>query len=108
MTSLALILLADCHSSAAIRSPMPEPTSKNFGLLIAYVIPGFVALWGVSEHSAVVAAWLSPAPQIPAGIEALFFVVASTAAGITASAFRWALLRTVFHFTRRSRPRWDD
>lgn len=90
-------------------SPVRDITDKNFGLLIAYVIPGFVALWGVSYHSTVVAAWLSPSPQLPAGIEAVFFVgVASIAVGMTASAFRWAFLDTLFHFTGLQRPQWDD
>ncbi len=83
--------------------------NSNFGLLIAYVIPGFVALWGLSYQSPVVAAWLLPGPTIPAGIESLFFVtVASIAAGMTASAFRWAAIDTLHHVTGLPRPEWDD
>ena len=88
---------------------MRDITNQNFGLLIAYVIPGFVALWGVSYLSPVVAAWLQPSPTLPAGIESLFFVsIASVAAGMTVSAFRWAAVDTLHHWTGLSRPEWDD
>lgn len=88
---------------------MKDITSQNFGLVIAYVIPGFVALWGLSYQSPLVAAWLLPGPTIPAGIESLFFVtVASIAAGMTASAFRWAAIDTLHHLSGLPRPEWDD
>jgi hypothetical protein len=87
-------------------SPFSE---RTFGLLIAYVIPGFVGLWGLGYVSPVVDAWLRPSPDIPGGIESLFFVsIASVAAGMTASGFRWALLDTLWHHTGLRRPEWDD
>ena len=37
---------------------MREITSDNFGLLIAYLVPGFTVLLGVSYFSETAAAWL--------------------------------------------------
>lgn len=88
---------------------MKDLSDKSFGLLIAYVLPGFVALWGVQPLSDTVEAWLYPSPTIPAGLESLFFVgLASVTAGLSVSALRWALIDTFHHCTGLARPEWDD
>jgi hypothetical protein len=38
---------------------MRDVTGQNFGLLIAYVLPGLTALWGVSFFSDTVRSWLN-------------------------------------------------
>src|SRR5438093_134632 len=43
-------------------SPVRDVTSENFGLLIAYLLPGFVALWGVSPAVPGAGAWLAAPP----------------------------------------------
>lgn len=88
---------------------MSDWTSRGFGILIAYVIPGFLALWGVSLYSPSVRLWLS-------GVEATgptaggipYALLASVAAGMTASVVRWAVLDTVHAWTGLKRPLWDD
>lgn len=35
--------------------------SLNFGPVIAFILPGFVVLWGLSHHFATVASWIAPA-----------------------------------------------
>src|SRR5438105_1972012 len=91
------------------RSPVTELIGKNFGLLIAYVLPGFTALWGLQAFSPTISDWLKPAPTIPAGIESLVFVaMASVGAGMTVSAFRWAIVDTWHAWTGLPRPAWDD
>ncbi|MBL8827245.1 MAG: hypothetical protein JNM18_09685 [Planctomycetaceae bacterium] len=88
---------------------MTELSGKNFGLLIAYVLPGFVLLYGLQPVSSAINGWLSVSPTIPASIESLFFVtVASTAAGMTVSAVRWLLIDSLHHVTGLRRPVWDD
>jgi hypothetical protein len=88
---------------------MRDVSRTNFGLLIAFVIPGFVALWGVSPLVPEVQTWLAPEPAIPARIEAIVFLgVASTAAGLTVSGLRWLLVDTLHHLTGLRRPGWDD
>lgn len=88
---------------------MSDLSGKNFGLLIAYVVPGFVVLWGLQPVSLTIQSWLVASPAIPSGIEALFFVtVASIALGMTTSAFRWAIVDTLHAWTGLPRPVWDD
>lgn len=88
---------------------MGELTARNFGLLIAYLIPGFVSLWGLSTVSPAVHAWLTgPAPAGPSIGGFLFVTLASLTAGMTASAIRWLALDSLHHATAIRRPRWDD
>lgn len=100
---------SDCSPASTSSAFLPDIDRQEFGILVAYVIPGFVALWGASFLSPIVARWLSPEPSIPASIQAVLFVlVASVGAGMTASAFRWAILDTLHQFTGLARPQWDD
>src|SRR5690606_1848404 len=88
---------------------VPEFSGKNFGLVIAYVIPGFVPLWGVSLFSPTVARWFIPTPDIPGGLEVIFCItLASPAAGLVTSAVRWLVVDTLNHWTGLRRPAWDD
>lgn len=92
---------------------MTEVSGKNFGLLIAYVLPGFVSLWGVSYFSPTVNRWLvSPSPAAAASAVTvggfLYVTLASVAAGLTASTVRWAVIDQLHGVTGVRRPRWDD
>lgn len=88
---------------------MGELTARNFGLLIAYLIPGFICLWGLSPHVPQLHAWLAgaatPGPTL-GGF--LFVTIASVAAGLTASAVRWAVLDSIHAATGIQRPAWND
>ena len=44
---------------------MREVTGRNFGLLIAYILPGFVSLWGLAEFSPSVKSWLAASTATP-------------------------------------------
>ena len=88
---------------------MKDISNKNFGLLIAYVLPGAVALTGVSSFSATVRSWLTnPSDASPTVGGFLFVTLASVAAGMTASAVRWAVIDTLHHHTGIAKPAWDD
>ena len=70
---------------------MRDLTRDNFGLLIAYLLPGFVALWGAAYHVEAVQSWLrSTAPDAPTIGGFLYATLASTALGLVISAVRWA------------------
>lgn len=91
---------------------MTEVSGKNFGLLIAYVLPGFVSLWGVSHFSPMVSGWLASSSSA-AGSAAtvggfLYVTLASVAAGLTASTVRWAVIDRLHDLTGIKRPSWDD
>lgn len=88
---------------------MNDVTARNFGLAIAYLIPGFIALGGLAAISDVVRTWLAgPTNGGPTVGGFLYVTLGSVAAGMTVSALRWAIVDTIHHFTGLPRPRWDD
>ena len=89
-----------------------EVSGKNFGLLIAFVLPGFVSLWGVSHFSPTLRAWLL-ASSVASGDSAsvggfLYVTLASVVAGLTASTIRWVIVDRLHEVTGIRRPAWDD
>ena len=88
---------------------MGELSNRNFGLLIAYIVPGFTLLCGVAFPFPPVRDWLLGAgTDGPSLGGVLYVLIASVAAGMTASAIRWAAIDTLHHCTGLSNPRWDD
>ena len=83
-------------------------SNENFGLVIAYVLPGFVALWGVSYFSPTVESWITATQQGAPSVAGFMYVtVASLAAGLTVSAVRWAIIDTIHHATGVKPPAWE-
>ncbi len=88
---------------------MKDVSSRNFGLLIAYVVPGYIVLWGLSFLSPEIRWWLSGTEQVQPSIAAFLHIsIASIAAGMTASGFRWAVLDSIHHRTGIRKPQWSD
>lgn len=86
-------------------------SEHRFGLLIAYVLPGFVALWGLGYVSPTVRLWLSAAQvtmDIPTIGGFLYVTLASIALGMTLSAVRWLVIDWINEHTGLPRPSWDD
>lgn len=71
--------------------------AESFGVVIAFLAPGFVALWGASYHVVIIREWLSiregSAPVI-GGF--LFITLASIATGVAVSGFRWVMIDTLW------------
>ncbi len=85
---------------------MSELSGKQFGLLIAYVLPGFVILFGVSFVSPTALGWLKSAesatgPSVGGFLYAFLF---SVGGGVTVSAVRWFILDKVHQRTGVRRP----
>lgn len=90
------------------RDHVRDVTSENFGLLIAYLLPGFVVLWGVSPLVPAVESWLATAPgEGPTVGGFLYVTLGSIAAGMFVSALRWAVIDTLHHRTGIAPPPWD-
>lgn len=84
-------------------------STRNFGLLIAYVIPGFICLLGIACVSEPVWVWLVGAGMAGPSVGGVLFVgVASVGAGMTASVIRWAILDTLHRSTGLRRPELDE
>ena len=75
--------------------------------MIAYVIPGLVALCGVAMHFPAVRGWMVASSEPSVG-GFLYVMLASVALGMTASAVRWAVIDSLHHLTGLRRPTWDD
>jgi hypothetical protein len=72
----------------------------SFGLLIAYLVPGFIVVWAIQPLSPTLAGWLAITPtDAPTVGGFLYATIAATGAGLTVSALRWAVLDQLFHRT---------
>lgn len=82
---------------------------RSFGLLIAYIIPGFVCLLGAGTSFDAVWVWLVGGGSLGPSVGGVLYVaVASVGAGMTASVVRWAILDTTHEWTGLCRPRLDE
>jgi hypothetical protein len=87
---------------------MKEVNGENFELVIAYLLPGFVALWGVSYFSATVRSWIAAVPGEAAAVGGFLYVtIGSLAAGLVVNTIRWAVVDSVHHRTGIAQPNWD-
>jgi len=87
---------------------MKELSVANFGILIAYVLPGFTALWGASYFSETVQVWMgSPQADPPTVGGFLYVTLAAVGAGMTVSTVRWITVDTIHALTGLPHPRWD-
>lgn len=90
---------------------MKDISNRNFGLLIAHIVPGFIALWGLQDVSPTVRLWMSAAStasDLPTVGGFLYVTLASVALGMTVGAIRWCLIDWAHHHTGLPRPAWDD
>ena len=106
----------EVHSALEGKQSMKDITSKNFGLLIAYIIPGIVVLRGLEDVLTSFGLRLS-APGQPVDGAAIATVTVggflnetllALAVGMTVSTLRWVVVDTAHHFTGINRPLWDD
>lgn len=87
---------------------MTDLTTKNFGLLIAYLLPGFTLIWGLRHLSPALKLWLSNPPDSGPTVGGfLFATLASIGAGLTLSTVRWLVIDTLHHRTGVTAPVWD-
>ena len=82
-------------------------SNENFGLVIAYILPGFVALWGVSYFSPTVESWITASQQGAPSVAGFMYVtLASVGTGLTVSGVRWLIIDSIHHLTGLTRPAW--
>lgn len=80
---------------------------KNFGVVIAFWLPGFLLLWGLAYSFPQVSA-LMPKPtegEAPTVGGFLYVALASLAVGLIVSAIRWMIVDTLMHWTGVLQPK---
>jgi hypothetical protein len=88
---------------------MNETSSRHFGLIVAYLLPGFVGLVGMAPLFPAVADWLRPVQQGSLGFgPPIYALLSAIAIGLIVSCFRWLLLDQTHHWMGVRRPAWDD
>lgn len=81
---------------------------KEFGLLIAYILPGFISLLAFVDRSELVQSWVGQSTGDAPSIGGfLFLTVASIFVGLVISTVRWLVLDTIHHLTGIRLPDWD-
>ncbi len=86
---------------------MGELSARNFGLVIAYLVPGFITVVAVGGVVPTIQPWLAAPEAQPTVGGFLFVTLASVAAGMLVSSARWMVVDTVHHQTGVKQPRWD-
>lgn len=87
---------------------MKNYTSESFGLLIAYLIPGSIVLWGLSRLSPAAKSWLgTSATESQTVGDFLYATVAAIFCGLVASTVRWATIDPLHHWTGIKQPAWN-
>lgn len=82
-----------------------DSSLTNFGLLIAYVLPGFTALQGVPFLATAPGGWgVEGAPTLTGFLSGTLEAVA---VGLTVSTVRWLVIDTLHHRTGVRPPAWD-
>lgn len=87
---------------------MSTLTDRNFGILIAYLIPGFLTLHAMQLHSPTISQWLGANPSASPTVGGFLYVsVVSIAAGMLASTLRWLVLDGIHHRSGVRASDWD-
>lgn len=87
---------------------MKEVSKQNFGLVIAYLLPGLVVLWGVSFFSDTVRMWLTTGEEVSPTVAGFLYVtLAAFTAGLTLGAIRTVTIDALHHYTGVTKPEWD-
>lgn len=88
---------------------MKGVSSKNLGLIIAFLLPGFIGLWRLFYHSPLVSSWIRGSREAAPAVGGFLYVaLPSLAVGLTVNASRWAVMDTLLHRSGISQPSLDS
>lgn len=88
---------------------MAETSSRQFGLIVAYLLPGFIGLAGLSPLFPAVQDWLQPVKEGAFGFgPPIYAILSAIAVGMIVSCMRWLIIDHLHHWTGIRRPEWND
>jgi hypothetical protein len=87
---------------------MPDISSRQFGLIVAFLIPGFIGLAGVAPLMPIVGEWLRPAKLGDFGIgPTVYAIMAATGVGMIVSCMRWLVVDHALQWMGVRPSGWD-
>lgn len=87
---------------------MRTVTQDNFGLLIAYILPGFLAVLAVSLFADDVRLWVGAGAKSEVTVGGFLYVtLASAGLGLLVSTVRWLIVDAIHYRTGIPRRNWD-
>lgn len=87
---------------------MRDISAANFGILVAYILPGFFVVLSTSPFSETLSFWLGKTSACSPSLGGFLFIgLGSLAAGLVASTFRWLILDSIHHRTGIRSVEWD-
>lgn len=85
-----------------------DKANGQFGLIVAYLLPGFVGLAGMAPLVPAVGQWLQPVNQGEVGLgPPVYAVLAALALGMILSCLRWFIIDHVMAWTKVVPPKLD-
>jgi len=88
---------------------MNSSSSNQFGLVVAYLLPGFIGLAGIAPFAPLVAGWLTPIGYAEASLgPPIYAVLAAGTIGMVVGALRWFVIDHIHNWTGLKPPIWDD
>lgn len=95
-----------CSSPCGILRDVKHDT--DFGLLISYILPGFIVLLGLAHHYPILQTWIGhTSANSPSLGGFLYLTVASIFVGLSTSTLRWLVLDSIHTATGIKAPRWN-
>jgi NhaP-type Na+/H+ or K+/H+ antiporter len=85
---------------------MKDTSNWNFGVIIAFLLPGFLFIWGISYSFSDVALWLAKAgvKDSPTVGGFLYVTLSSLSIGLLISAVRWLIIDHIHQWTGIKQP----
>ena len=85
-----------------------EKLGLNFGLVIAYLIPGFAATYALAPHVKAIDALLGGSERVPSANAVVPLILMAVAVGIIINAISDVVIRPVIHRTGVEEPKKVD